>query len=219
MNKNIATKSLDDPLTKKEEQWINEFMIDLNATTASVRAGYSPRTSNTIGSQLLTKLSNHVSRAMQERGKRTRTSADRVLMEVKRLALSNILNVCKWDEDGNVTVKASDKISPAVAASILAISATTTTSRDGDVSRTVMIKLHPKTENLKTLGQHLGLFREKLEITGNIQHEHRKAIERSLKDLRPDELAALRVDLNKLLPEEIRSPVIEPEQLTRSQPT
>ena len=216
MKRNLVVKSLDDQLTKKEERWVGEFLVDLNASAACVRAGYSQKSTYDQGYQLLTKLHMHVDRELKERAVRTRTTADRVLMEVKRLALSNILNVCTWDEQGNVTVIASDKISPAVAASIVSLNATKTISPLGQVTSNIKIQLHPKTENLKTLGQHLGLFHEKIEVSGNVQHEHRKAIERSLKDLSPDELAALRVDLNKLLPEEIRSPTIEPEQLSRS---
>ena len=44
-------------MTDKQERFCEEYMIDLNATQAAIRAGYSPKTANEQGSQLLAKLS------------------------------------------------------------------------------------------------------------------------------------------------------------------
>ena len=47
----------DKPLTPKQQRFVAEYLIDLNATQAAIRAGYSKHTANEQGSQLLAKLS------------------------------------------------------------------------------------------------------------------------------------------------------------------
>ncbi len=42
-------------MTPKQERFCQEFLIDLNATQAAIRAGYSPRTAGKIGSENLQK--------------------------------------------------------------------------------------------------------------------------------------------------------------------
>lgn len=41
-------------LTDRQKTFCEEYLIDLNATQAAIRAGYSPATANRIGSRLLT---------------------------------------------------------------------------------------------------------------------------------------------------------------------
>ena len=43
-------------MNTKQEMFVNEYLIDYNATQAAIRAGYSERTARSIGQQLLTKL-------------------------------------------------------------------------------------------------------------------------------------------------------------------
>ena len=42
-------------MTKKQKRFVEEYLIDLNATQAAIRAGYSPDTAKSIGSENLTK--------------------------------------------------------------------------------------------------------------------------------------------------------------------
>lgn len=71
----------DSVLTDKQQRFVDEYMVDMNATQAAIRAGYSPHTANEQGSQLLAKLSiqralNAARKAQQER---TQITADGVL--------------------------------------------------------------------------------------------------------------------------------------------
>lgn len=43
-------------LTEKQKRFVAEYLVDLNATQAAIRAGYSPKTANRIGSQNLSKV-------------------------------------------------------------------------------------------------------------------------------------------------------------------
>lgn len=75
-------------LTKKNEVFCDEYLIDLNATQAAIRAGYSPESAGSIGSELLKKpeIRARIDAAMAERSKRTGINADRVLRELGRIA-------------------------------------------------------------------------------------------------------------------------------------
>lgn len=68
-------------LTPKQQRFVEEYLIDLNATQAAIRAGYSVKTANEQGNRLLANVSvqNAISQAMQARSERTNITADGVL--------------------------------------------------------------------------------------------------------------------------------------------
>lgn len=75
-------------LTPKQKRFVDEYLIDLNATQAAIRAGYSPKTANEQGARLLANVSiaQTIQKAMQDREQRTEITQDRVLQEYARLA-------------------------------------------------------------------------------------------------------------------------------------
>ena len=83
-------------LTAKQQRFIEEYLIDLNATQAAIRAGYSVKTANEQGSQLLAKLSiqQAIAEKMAERSKRTGVNQDRVVLELAKIALNQI--AARW---------------------------------------------------------------------------------------------------------------------------
>lgn len=68
-------------LSPKQEQFCREYLVDLNATQAAIRAGYSPKTAYSMGQRLLknVEVQKAVQSAMDERSKRTEVNADYVL--------------------------------------------------------------------------------------------------------------------------------------------
>lgn len=70
-------------LTEKRQRFVDEYLIDLNATQAAIRAGYSVKTANEQGARLLANVSiqEAISKAMAERSKRTGVNQDRVVLE------------------------------------------------------------------------------------------------------------------------------------------
>lgn len=68
-------------LTDKQRRFVDEYLVDLNATQAAIRAGYSEKTANEQGNRLLAKVSiaTAIQDAMKARGKRTQITADKVL--------------------------------------------------------------------------------------------------------------------------------------------
>lgn len=151
-------------LTAKQKRFVEEYLIDLNATQAAIRAGYSPKTANEQGNRLLTNVSvrTRVDQAMAERSKRTGISQDRVIMELARLAFVNPHNVINAD-DGSVRRDASED-------DLACIQSVKVKTMDGEKgsSEEREVKLNDKIKALELLGKHLGMFKDKVEIQGNV---------------------------------------------------
>ena len=82
-------------LTPKQQRFVDEYLIDLNATQAAIRAGYSPKTARQIGEQNLSKLDikNAIESAQQERQKRTLVTQDDVIR--------GLLTEAEWQGEGS----------------------------------------------------------------------------------------------------------------------
>jgi phage terminase small subunit len=74
-------------MTPKQQRFVEEYLIDLNATQAAIRAGYSAETARSIGSENLTKpdIQEAIATAMDERSKRTEITQDYVLQGICRI--------------------------------------------------------------------------------------------------------------------------------------
>jgi phage terminase small subunit len=77
------------PLTPKQDMFVREYLIDLNATQAAIRAGYSPKTAMEQGHQLLQKTSVKaaIQAGMDKRAQKATITADEILANIKRLAM------------------------------------------------------------------------------------------------------------------------------------
>ena len=71
-------------LTEKQKAFVREYLVDLNATQAAIRAGYSKKNADKIGSELLgkTRVSDAIQKAMQDRQERTEITQDKVIQEI-----------------------------------------------------------------------------------------------------------------------------------------
>jgi len=87
------------PLTPKQQRFVEEYLIDLNATQAAIRAGYSEKTAEVQGCRLLTiaKIGLAVREAMEKRSARTEITADRVLQEYAKLGFANMADYITGD--------------------------------------------------------------------------------------------------------------------------
>lgn len=151
-------------LTEKQKRFVDEYLIDLNATQAAIRAGYSSDSAKEIGSENLTKpnIANAVDQAIAERSRRTGINADRVIREIAKIAFVNAGEVVDLD-----TALLMDKISEDDMAAIQSVKVKTF-GEDG-IEREV--KLADKLKALELLGKHLGLFKDKVVIDGNVKTE------------------------------------------------
>lgn len=89
-------------LTPKQERFVQEYLIDLNSTQAAIRAGYSAKTADRIGPELLGKtcVSAAIAEAKKSRAKRTEITQDMVVQEVWNLYKCCSVLVPRRVEDG-----------------------------------------------------------------------------------------------------------------------
>ena len=150
-------------MTRKQDRFVKEYLIDLNATQAAIRAGYkagSAQRASEIGSELLQKtpVSDAIAKAMAERSKRTGISQDRVIQELARIAFVNPQNVIN-PKDASVKANATEDD----LACIQSVKVKTTNGSKGkSIEREV--RLNDKMKALELLGKHLGMFKDKLEL-------------------------------------------------------
>jgi phage terminase small subunit len=154
-------------LTAKQKRFVEEYLVDLNATQAAIRAGYSEHTAKVIAAENLTKpaIAEQIQAALDERSKRTDITADKVLAEIARLGFADPRKV--FDDQGRLLPI--HDLPDEVAASISSIEIVTTRVPGGeptDVEHTAKIKFWDKRGSLELLGKHLKLFVDRVEHTG-----------------------------------------------------
>lgn len=137
-------------LTPKQSRFVEEYLTDLNATQAAIRAGYRQQNAGIIGFENLTKpyIRDAIEAAQRERSARTGITADRVVQEIARVAFSSLRDVMAWGPTG-ASVLPDDKITPDAAAAIAEITET---------NAGIKIKLHNKVAALEQLAKHVGLY-------------------------------------------------------------
>ncbi|MDR1514192.1 MAG: terminase small subunit [Synergistaceae bacterium] len=144
-------------MTPKQSRFIEEYMIDLNATQAAIRAGYSEKRADATANKLLsfTEISNAIKSALAERSKRTGVTADRVVQELARIAFVDTRQIFEWGPDG-VTLRPSDELTDDEAAIVAEVSETRSA-----VGGSIKAKRFDKLKALELLGKCLGMFVER----------------------------------------------------------
>lgn len=167
-------------LTAKQQRFCDEYLIDLNATQAAIRAGYSENTAMEQGYQLLQKTSvaEYIAERKQDRVARTEITQDMVLKELANIAFSNAADFAKviekkamidvkgkmvpvLDADGNpVTYRT---VEPVLTEELTEEQKRTLSvikkGRDG-----FEVKPYDKVKALELLGKHLGMWTDKVEV-------------------------------------------------------
>ena len=89
-------------LTPKQELFCLEYIVDLNATQAAIRAGYSKKTAKEMGYENLTKphISTRIAGLADIRAKRAEKSADDVIKELESVGFYRIGDIVEWNESG-----------------------------------------------------------------------------------------------------------------------
>lgn len=161
-------------LTNKQRLFVAEYLCDLNATQAAIRAGYSRPSARITASKLLTKANVQaaLAEAFDARIERTEITADRVLQEYARLGLSDMRQFVSWGPDG-VSWKHSEELDEGAAACVSEVSETIS-----EGGRTRRFKLHSKTTALDALAKHVGLAKHVEQRSGttvNVNIDNRPA--------------------------------------------
>jgi phage terminase small subunit len=159
-------------LTPKQERFVAEYMIDLNATQAAIRAGYSAKTAQEQASRLLSNVmvSEAVAAAQQARSQTTGVTAARVLQEIARLAFFDARKLLT-DEGEPIPIH---QLDDDTAAGIAGLETATERGRGEDAGVTVIrkYKIADKNSALEKLAKHVGLYamdnKQKVDALGAI---------------------------------------------------
>lgn len=154
-------------LTAKQRLFCQEYLVDLNATQAAIRAGYSEKTAHVQGPRLLENVSvqEEIKRLVKMKLEKIGVRSDRVLEELAKLAFSNMKDFASWHSD-SVMLKRSEELTDEQAACIAEVS-----SVDTKYGTNLKFKLHDKKGALELLGKYLTLFVDKSEV------EHKGQVE------------------------------------------
>lgn len=172
-------------LTANQKIFVDEYLIDLNATRAYKAAYKSVKKDETAavnGSRMLrnAKVKSYIDERMKEREKRTEITQDKVLKELAKIGFANAADYAKVvekeytediiDEDGNmigretktykaVEIEVTDSLDEDKQAAIAGIKE----GRNG-----IEVKLNDKVKALELIGRHLGMFTDKVEVDGKL---------------------------------------------------
>ena len=137
-------------MTPKQERFVEEYLVDLNATQAAIRAGYSEQTARQIGAQNLSKLviQQAIEAARNKRSERVELTQDEVVRDLRELR-----DICM----GRKPVRITEVVKNAQLGEV--------TAREVEV-----YALEPTGAGkaLDLLGKHLGMFKDKLDLTANV---------------------------------------------------
>ena len=158
-------------LNAKQVCFVDEYLVDLNATQAAIRAGYSVHTAEDYAAQLLRKthVQEAIGKAKAARSRRTRIHADNILEELALIAFAKMGDFADWDDRG-VTLKAGETIDSRAVAEVR--------SSQNRYGTNISIKLHDKLGALKLLGQHLGILTDTVQVQFDIDAVARELSER-----------------------------------------
>lgn len=148
-------------MTDKQKRFCDEYLIDLNATRAYKTAYPSiekDETARANGSRLLTyaNIKKYIEERMQERQERTEVTQDQVVKELAAIAFAKATDYAEV-RDGQVIIKNTTDLSDMMVRAIAGIKE----GRNG-----VEIKLNDKGKALELLGRHLGMFKDRMEVSG-----------------------------------------------------
>ena len=140
-------------MTDKQARFCEEYMIDLNATQAAIRAGYSPKTAQEQSARLLSNVmvQNRLAQLQAEQSRRTGVSADRVVRELAKIAFANASGLID-PETASVKLDASrDDLAAIQSIKVKSF---------GEDGLEHEVKLADKLRALDLLGKHLGMYKD-----------------------------------------------------------
>lgn len=151
-------------MTEKQKRFVEEYLIDLNATQAAIRAGYSPNTAEQAASRMLSfvKVQDAIEKALAERSRRTGINQDRVINELAKIAFAKITDIV--NSDCEILPDADE----ADLAAIESVKVKTIPTKSGETGVEREVKLSSKLKALELLGKHLGMWNDKLDVNMNV---------------------------------------------------
>ena len=158
-------------LTPKRMRFVDEWLIDFNGKQAAIRAGYSAKTAEVTAAKLLrnAKVQAEIARRQKDLQKRTEVSQDRVVKELARIAFANIADYLHVETQTRTKDDGTE-----VTYQTVVFNETQELSADQRAALAVVkqsvngfeLKMHDKIKALELLGRHIGMFNDKLSLSG-----------------------------------------------------
>lgn len=172
-------------LTDKQQRFCEEYLVDLNATKAAIRAGYSEDSAGSIGHENLKKpeIQDYISKRQKELQEATGITQKRVLEEYAKIAFLDPRKLYTVDGALKPIRELGDEEAGAIAS--IEILEEKTGEEDVEVvGSTKKVKLHDKVKALDSLGRHLGMFTDKMDVnlTGQVIWQETKTYEEKKDD-------------------------------------
>ena len=138
-------------LTEKQKRFVQEYLVDLNATAAAKRAGYSEKSASRIAVELLnkTQVSAEIQKQQAKRQKRVEITQEKVLEELAAIAFANGADFATVNQNGIVRITPTSELPEEKRKAIASI-------KEG--ANGTEIKTYDKVRALELLGKHLGVF-------------------------------------------------------------
>jgi phage terminase small subunit len=141
-------------MTPKRQRFVDEYLIDLNATQAAIRAGYSAKTAGSIGEENLKKpeIADAIAARQAKVAEKLEITQERIAAELAKIGFADVRQL--FDDEGNL--KKLSELDDKAAACISSIDLS-----DGDIAK---VRLWDKRAALVDLGKHLGMFKERVSV-------------------------------------------------------
>ena len=151
-------------LTDKQRRFVAEYLVDLNATEAAKRCGYSAKTAHVQGSRLLSdaEVQAAVSGRQERQLERTDLTATRVLEELRRLSFSNVQDL--FDEVGNLRPIHTLTREQAACIASLEVVKKNAVAGDGLIDTIHKVKVWDKTRSLEMVAKHFKLLTDVIKV-------------------------------------------------------
>jgi len=179
-------------ITPKKRKFSKEYLIDLNATKAADRSGFSKKTAYSQGQRLLkdVEVQKLIQKEMEKRSKRTKINQDRVLKELAMIGFSDLRNYVDIEkETGVIRAKTFEEMPEGESRVIQSIEENRAIKEDAKgeqvtVYDKIKFKLHDKLKALELIGKHLGMFVDKFDVGDELK---KILVERIITVKRPPE--------------------------------
>ncbi len=146
-------------LTPKQQAFVEEYLVDLNATQAAIRAGYSRDTARQIASENLARpdVQEAIAEARAARSTRTGVTSDQVVAELARISFSDLRKL--FTPDGKLLPPGEwGDVAAAAVASMEVEKRIEGRGDDAETFYVTKLRLWDKNSALEKLARHLGLF-------------------------------------------------------------
>lgn len=158
-------------LTPRQQIFCREYIVDLNATQAAIRAGYSKNNADVSGPRLLVNLrvAECIQQLMDQRSDRVGITADAVLAELAKMAFANMEDYVRIEGDSirpDMSRVTRDQMAAVQEFTVDIRREKGSEDSAGDEIEKLRFKLADKKGNLELLGKHLRLFTDRFEHSG-----------------------------------------------------